>query len=79
MRDKHIGCCFSLVCMLLSTWVIIYGVNMSYKSVELEQAYDKLEDQYWELIDYLKAHAPATLQAFKVREQHVEHTMRRSS
>ena len=52
---------------------------MSYKSVELEQAYDKLEDQYWELIDYLKAHAPATLQAFKVREQHVEHTMRRSS
>lgn len=65
--------------MLLFTWVIIYGGLMSYKSVELEQAYDRLEDQYWELIDYLKLKAPATLQAFKMRHQQVEHTMRRSS
>jgi hypothetical protein len=43
---------------------------MSYKSNELEQAYDQLEDQYWELIDYLKEHAPATLEAFKNR--HIE-------
>lgn len=40
---------------------------MSYKSNELEQAYDRLEDQYWELIDYLKEHAPATLEAFTRR------------
>jgi hypothetical protein len=40
---------------------------MSYKSNELEQAYDKLEDQYWELIEYLKEHAPATLESFKRR------------
>ena len=42
---------------------------MSYREHELEQAYDKLEDQYWELIDYLKEHASATLEAFKRREQ----------
>lgn len=40
---------------------------MSYREHELEQAYDRLEDQYWELIDYLKQHAPATLEAFKRR------------
>jgi len=40
---------------------------MSYKSNDLEQAYDRLEDQYWDLIDYLKQHAPATLEAFKRR------------
>jgi hypothetical protein len=40
---------------------------MSYKSNELEQAYDKLEDQYWELIEYLKEHAPFTLESFKRR------------
>lgn len=40
---------------------------MSYREHELEQAYDSLEDQYWELIDYLKQHAPATLNAFKRR------------
>jgi hypothetical protein len=40
---------------------------MSYKSNELEQAYDRLEDQYWELIEYLKQHSPVTLQAFKMR------------
>jgi hypothetical protein len=40
---------------------------MSYYEAELEQAYDKLEDQYWELINYLKQHAPATLEAFKRR------------
>ena len=41
---------------------------MSYKSNELEQAYDKLEDQYWELIEYLKEHAPSTLESFKRRD-----------
>jgi hypothetical protein len=40
---------------------------MSYKSNELEQAYDRLEDQYWELIEYLKQHSPATLESFKRR------------
>jgi len=40
---------------------------MSYKSVELEQAYDKLEDQYWDLIEWLKIHAPLTLQSYKMR------------
>lgn len=40
---------------------------MSYLEHELEQAYDSLEDQYWELIEYLKQHAPATLNAFKQR------------
>ena len=49
---------------------------MSYKSVELEQAYDKLEDQYWELIDWLKEHAPMTLQAFKDRSKTDEDIMR---
>lgn len=44
---------------------------MSYREHELEQAYDQLEDQYWELIEYLKQHAPATLQAFK-RRNYVE-------
>jgi len=69
MNDKHIGCCLLLVCMLLFTWVIIYGGLMSYKSVELEQAYDKLEDQYWDLIDWLKQHAPLTLEAYKQRNK----------
>lgn len=45
---------------------------MSYKSVELEQAYDRLEDQYWHLIDWLKIHAPATLQAYKMRDKSCE-------
>lgn len=49
---------------------------MSYKSVELEQAYDKLEDQYWELIEWLKDHAPLTLQAFKNRSKTDEDIMR---
>jgi hypothetical protein len=40
---------------------------MSYREHELEQSYDRLENQYWELIDYLKQHAPATLEAFKRR------------
>ena len=40
---------------------------MSYYSNELEQAYDQLEDQYWELIEYLKQHAPSTLESFKRR------------
>lgn len=40
---------------------------MSYREYELEQAYDKLEDQYWELIEWLKEHAPASLDAFKRR------------
>ena len=42
---------------------------MSYKSVELEQAYDKLEDQYWDLIEWLKLHAPLTLQSYKHRDK----------
>lgn len=41
---------------------------MSYREHELEQAYDQLEDQYWELIDWLKEHAPASLEAFKRRD-----------
>jgi hypothetical protein len=45
---------------------------MSYREHELEQAYDRLEDQYWELIDYLKACAPATLEAFKRRADRKE-------
>ena len=67
MSDRHIGYCFSLVYMLLFTWVIIYGGLMSYKSVELEQSYDKLEDQYWELIEWLQEHAPFALECFKNR------------
>lgn len=42
---------------------------MSYREYELEQAYDKLEDQYWELIEWLKEHAPASLESFKRRDQ----------
>lgn len=42
---------------------------MSYRENELEQAYDKLEDQYWDLIEWLKLHAPLTLLAFKNREK----------
>lgn len=42
---------------------------MSYREHELEQAYDKLEDQYWELIEWLKEHAPASLEAFKRRDR----------
>lgn len=44
---------------------------MSYREHELEQAYDQLEDQYWELIDWLKEHAPVTLESFK-RRNYVE-------
>lgn len=40
---------------------------MSYREHELEQAYDRLEDNYWELVDWLKLHAPLTLNAFKMR------------
>lgn len=53
--------------MLLFTWVYICGGLMSYKSVELEQSYDKLEDQYWELIEWLQEHAPFALECFKNR------------
>lgn len=42
---------------------------MSYKSVELEQSYDKLEDQYWELIEWLQEHAPFALECFKNRSK----------
>lgn len=42
---------------------------MSYREYELEQAYDRLEDQYWELVDWLKVHSPMTLQAFKNRSK----------
>ncbi len=55
--------------MLSFTWVTIFGGLMSYKSVELEQAYDKLEDQYWDLIDWLKQHAPVTLESYKRRNK----------
>ena len=48
---------------------------MSYYSNELEQAYDSLEDQYWELINYLKQHSPATLQAFKMRNLEVQNEL----
>jgi hypothetical protein len=40
---------------------------MSYREQELEQAYDRLEDNYWELVDWLKLHSPLTLQSFKMR------------
>ena len=40
---------------------------MSYRENELEQAYDRLEDNYWELVDWLKLHSPLTLQSFKMR------------
>ena len=46
---------------------------MSYRENELEQAYDRLEDNYWELIEWLKIHAPATLQSFKLRDKSNEH------
>lgn len=42
---------------------------MSYREHELEQAYDRLEDNYWELVDWLKLHAPLTLNAFKHRDK----------
>ena len=42
---------------------------MTYREIELEQAYDSLEDQYWELVEWLKLHAPVTLNAFKQRER----------
>ena len=42
---------------------------MSYREHELEQAYDRLEDQYWELVEWLKLHAPLTLNAFKNRSK----------
>lgn len=42
---------------------------MSYREYELEEAYDKLEDQYWELVAWLKVHAPLTLNAFKHRDK----------
>ena len=69
MSVKHIGYCLSLVCMLLFTWVIIYGGLMSYKSVELEQAYDKLHDNYWDLIEWLQEHAPLALELYKQRNK----------
>lgn len=49
---------------------------MSYREYELEQAYDRLEDQYWELVDWLKVHAPMTLQAFKNRSKTDEDIIR---
>ena len=67
MSDKPIGYCLSLALMLSCTWVIIYGGIMSYKSVELEKAYDKLEDQYWDLIEWLQEHAPFALELYRQR------------
>jgi hypothetical protein len=46
---------------------------MSYRENELEQAYDRLEDNYWELVEWLKIHASATLQSFKTRNLSHEH------
>jgi hypothetical protein len=46
---------------------------MSYREHELEEAYDKLEDQYWELVDWLKLHAPLTLNTFKQRNRDDHH------
>ena len=37
---------------------------MSYKSVELERAYDRLEDQYWELVKFIQERDDALLEAF---------------
>lgn len=45
---------------------------MSYKEHELEQAYDKLEDQYWELIEWLQEHSPFVLECFKNRNKNHE-------
>lgn len=45
---------------------------MSYREHELEQAYDKLEDQYWNLIEWLKIHAPTTLESYKRRAYYAE-------
>jgi hypothetical protein len=42
---------------------------MSYKSVELEQAYDKLHDNYWDLIEWLQEHAPLALELYKRRNE----------
>lgn len=42
---------------------------MSYREKELEEAYDRLEDNYWQLVDWLKLHAPLTLNAFKHRDK----------
>jgi hypothetical protein len=42
---------------------------MSYREHELEQAYDRLEDNYWHLIEWLKLHAPLTLNAYKNRDK----------
>jgi hypothetical protein len=30
--------------------------------------YDWVEEEYWELVEWLKIHAPLTLQAFKTRK-----------
>jgi hypothetical protein len=69
MSVKRIGYCLSLAYMLSFTWVIIYGGLMSYKSVELEQAYDKLHDNYWDLIEWLQEHAPLALELYKNRNK----------
>lgn len=42
---------------------------MSYKSVELEQAYDRLEDQYWDLVKFIHEHDDALLKAFVNRNK----------
>jgi hypothetical protein len=43
---------------------------MSYKSNELEQAYDRLEDQYWELVKFIHERDDALLKAFINRNKH---------
>ena len=45
---------------------------MSYREHELEQSYDKLEDQYWELVEWLQEHAPFALECFKNRKKSYE-------
>ena len=37
---------------------------MSYREHELEQAYDRLEDQYWELVKFIQERDDALLEAF---------------
>lgn len=76
MRDKPIGYCLSLAVMLSCTWVIIYGGLMYYEEEVTKKEYDRLYDNYFdllrdyaELITYLQSNSSLTYQAFLAQKE----------
>jgi hypothetical protein len=76
MSDKRIGYCLSLAVMLSCTWVIIYGGLMYCEEEVTKKEYDRLYDNYFdllrdyaELITYLQSNSSLTYQAFLAQKE----------